>query len=93
MDKTFDKHGFSTNNFRFLPVKDDIFRLVYNNKFITYIEVTNKKGGGQKKAWVSYQKNLIDYTKQIVAGGSVFDVVCLVRHPGSNPKATNPWRR
>lgn len=65
---TFAKYNFDHKNFRFLKVKDQVYKLSYNNKFITYLEVA--EGGGQVKAknWRSFRQGLAEFTKKVVDG-------------------------
>lgn len=77
---TFAKYNFDHKNFRFLKVKDQVYKLSYNNKFITYLEVAEGGVGGQSKNWRSFRQGLAEFTKKVVDGekNTLYDVVCLI---------------
>ena len=69
---------FDPSKFKFIKIKDKIFKMTFLNKFVTYIEInTTATSSAQSKSWTSYQKNLIEYLKSFVKN-EIFKVVTLV---------------
>lgn len=65
----FKNYNFPTDKFKFIKIKDNIYKMTLDGKFITYIEVTEGVDTkSQTKLWTSSRKDLIEYIKKILLG-------------------------
>jgi hypothetical protein len=79
------KRNYDTVKFKFINVNNNdsntVYKLCYDNKFITYIGTNNKSKSSrnkQVKSWYSYRRNLLNYIRTIINDKSVFDTVCII---------------
>jgi hypothetical protein len=71
-------YNFPIDKFKYTKAKDNIYKMTFSDKFITYIEVSdNRDTSSQTKLWQSYRKDLIDYIKKLV-NGDLFEVLCII---------------
>jgi hypothetical protein len=83
---SFAKYNFDQKNFIFHHIKDHIYKLSYNNKYITYIDIGDGTSGGQRMNWKTSRRQPGEYIKKIVDAEKtndpnkelIYDVVCLV---------------
>lgn len=75
------KHEFETEKFRFIEMKHNIFKLTYQDKFITYIETLGdikiNNNNNQVKKWKSYRPELVEHIKKVI-DNTIYDIVCIV---------------
>lgn len=81
--------NFDEKKFKFVKIKDNILKLCYINKFITYIEISdpnkNEIKTTQTKYWISFRNDLKEYTNKII-DGSAFEIITMI---DVNEKDTN----
>ena len=69
--------GFNINKFKFVAIKENLYKFCINESFITYIETWNRKiHTTQTMNWKPKKKHMLPYIKKLEI--FAFDVVCIV---------------
>lgn len=76
-----ERKGIDKTKLNLLKITTVVWKLIWNGKFITYIEVDRNltSRNSQSKKWESYRKNLLEYAKNVCRNESpLYSVVSLI---------------
>lgn len=78
-----ENRKYDVNKFKIINTYNNkVFKLLYEDKFITYIETKDydikNLNKSQTKIWYSYRTKLINYVNSIINDSSIFDIICLI---------------